>query len=581
MKKILKTIIYGQMLLGSAVFADHWCSSGHSDYNKLSKSSGCVKNPIVFVHGITSDMRDIGGGTVDPNDVGYVRNSGNVGKVIAQSVADLYNAQYDTFDEINNNGMEFFTTPHKDDLIPDQAAALHQRLKEILAEYYPDWETNAERKVDLIAHSQGGIVSRYLVKNFTDVTLKNPVNHINHIVTLNTPHLGSEWAGVEGGDLSKTHYFINTISEAVLSSANQVGWVNSFMNIFGAGFLDEDGESAITRIISESDQWRVGGSFMTALGGHPVRPRDGKEIAFTTFGSVHAGVGRDLLLDLEGMDYAAYPWDKCLVGGREDLDDPDKCLFAELAFAIDAYDYPGDAYGDLNAVEKKYNTDGAWATQSDMVSSLNSQHGVGLFTEASNAYRRIKIEGAEFATLNYGSKSYSRIPHGNSSAWSNLLGPNYAGNYVADYIGYGDIPSTWDEPSYVKSLDISSLTRIDINDLHCRSIYETTAVEGEAVKCMLQGIDVPLLSIDVAGVSKVSLKWKVQGYTGPHIKVLIDGIETERTYSTVYEGVEIELFGNTTVEIVGTALSGADYYLDDLKMEYNIVPTIIVPLLLN
>ncbi len=74
---------------------------------------------------------------------------------------------------------------------------LVHRIKSVLKEYYgPNWKNNPEAKVVLISHSQGGLAIREALKE--DPSL---IPHIQKIITLNTPHLGTIIANLGMRDL--------------------------------------------------------------------------------------------------------------------------------------------------------------------------------------------------------------------------------------------------------------------------------------------------------------------------------------------------------------------------------------------
>jgi hypothetical protein len=56
------------------------------------------------------------------------------------------------------------------------------------------WQNSVDKKIVLVCHSQGGLIARNLFREYTSTSLTNPVNHIAKIVTIGTPHKGSEWA---------------------------------------------------------------------------------------------------------------------------------------------------------------------------------------------------------------------------------------------------------------------------------------------------------------------------------------------------------------------------------------------------
>lgn len=88
-----------------------------------------------------------------------------------------------------------------------QAFQLYQRLVEVLDKEFPDWRTNPSAKVDLVAHSQGGLLVREMIGNLgraqlPDGTnmptgLAHPAAHIRKFVDLNTPHFGSTFGARE------------------------------------------------------------------------------------------------------------------------------------------------------------------------------------------------------------------------------------------------------------------------------------------------------------------------------------------------------------------------------------------------
>ncbi len=124
--------------------------------------------------------------------------------------------------EINHNGLEFYTSVNPDNHQPapfawidktspdiltksnnireeNQPSQLYRRMTEVLDEYYSDWKVNPDRVIDLVCHSQGGLVVRGVIMYNRSTSLENPVNHIRSIVTLDTPHLGTAIASDKSG----------------------------------------------------------------------------------------------------------------------------------------------------------------------------------------------------------------------------------------------------------------------------------------------------------------------------------------------------------------------------------------------
>lgn len=74
-----------------------------------------------------------------------------------------------------------------------QPNQLHDRMIEVMDNFYGKgtWEDDPTALIDLIGFSQGGTTIRNTVHFFRATDLSNPVNHINRIITANTPHFGS------------------------------------------------------------------------------------------------------------------------------------------------------------------------------------------------------------------------------------------------------------------------------------------------------------------------------------------------------------------------------------------------------
>lgn len=88
-----------------------------------------------------------------------------------------------------------------------QALQLYHRMIEVLDAHYGAglWQTSPEAKIDLVAHSQGGLLVRDMLAHANDATLPDgitpmpqglahPGAHIRKFVALNSPHFGSALA---------------------------------------------------------------------------------------------------------------------------------------------------------------------------------------------------------------------------------------------------------------------------------------------------------------------------------------------------------------------------------------------------
>ena len=77
----------------------------------------------------------------------------------------------------------------------DQTQQLYECISEVLQMHYGDsWKADPAKKVILIGHSQGGLISRNAYRRFSSSLLSNPLNHVEKIITIGTPHIGSPFA---------------------------------------------------------------------------------------------------------------------------------------------------------------------------------------------------------------------------------------------------------------------------------------------------------------------------------------------------------------------------------------------------
>ncbi len=130
---------------------------------------------------------------------------------------------------INHNGLEFYNATHEYDQswssnskyelfqFADinysfknefgsqefgQGKMIFNRMSDVLTEYYGEaWKSDANLTLDIVAHSQGGLIIREAIRANRDQSISNPVNHIKSIVTFNTPHLGTAIATDNSGVL--------------------------------------------------------------------------------------------------------------------------------------------------------------------------------------------------------------------------------------------------------------------------------------------------------------------------------------------------------------------------------------------
>ena len=98
---------------------------------------------------------------------------------------------------------------HPTDTIDKQEPQIDQlkrRLSEVLDSHYGEkWKTNKNLKVDLVGHSQGGLLAKELFRSSGEASVLNPIAHVNRVITLNTPFNGSALA-TSPGKMEVGHY---------------------------------------------------------------------------------------------------------------------------------------------------------------------------------------------------------------------------------------------------------------------------------------------------------------------------------------------------------------------------------------
>ena len=180
-----------------------------------------LDHPILFVHGIASSSITWGAIACNPDRTECNDGDGNVlgGKTtvlrydtestiekfakhfrLATEVVITPDGNIDQNAGINHNFLEVFNAGDGtgNELISPSGGLADQllnRISDVLTEYYGNlWFTDATAKLTLIAHSKGGIVIRQMIRVNREPGLDNPVNHIDKVITIGTPHNGSEWA---------------------------------------------------------------------------------------------------------------------------------------------------------------------------------------------------------------------------------------------------------------------------------------------------------------------------------------------------------------------------------------------------
>lgn len=186
----------------------------------LPSSNKKLGRPVVFVPGHNSSFISFGAkplGKAEATNSDFL--NGKVSGYEQGSLPDVMarDQKLDVSKKgINSNGLYFFTAPYrksgksyvqvlphwKDDNAKQSISfALYKYLEKVLGAHYGNsWKTDPSKQVDLVAHSQGGLVIREMLRGLRANAKHypsgkaNPANHIRRVITVNTPHFGSELA---------------------------------------------------------------------------------------------------------------------------------------------------------------------------------------------------------------------------------------------------------------------------------------------------------------------------------------------------------------------------------------------------
>ena len=368
-------------------------------------NTGLLPRPILFVHGFTGDMYDFGSRIhseqYPEKSVGY--DPGSVSETIAHYYGVYYtNATEDESEIIkqNSNGLEYFATDNRNaDDLEYQAEQLYNRVKQVLEEYYGSgWRNNSKASIDLIGMSQGGLTIRQMLTLDSDEGLANPINHINHILTVNTPHYGTEWAGRADGKpetVTKEFKAIRTVIHNVIEStalSNEL-----YEAITGEGFLELAKAQRVDLFIKEKNRYKIGSSFLRNLGSNPKMPRNDSPISFTTF----FGTANGALYEWYYARYDHSTTDEVKTNCTNYGINPNKKNL--LACYVIAFE---GTLGDENA----------WMLSGDFVSSVYSMKGDDVFDYDKPSIKAIELLGTNF--------------HGNVDEIPTVIGGNYRGQEI-------------------------------------------------------------------------------------------------------------------------------------------------------
>jgi len=203
--------------------------------HKYMGTPGKLPRPVLLIHGLDYSYNVWGVESYTYKDkenlskfkAGEVKkyNNGSLPDMLARS-NNLYTEKNSTVIDgvkydINSNGIYFFQAPgkevngdwedakphwKKDDKDNSQSRALYEKIDFVMNDFYYkklgiEWWLSDKYQIDLVGHSQGGLVIREMLRGLRGKDagsfpqgIKNPANHINRVITVNTPHFGSALA---------------------------------------------------------------------------------------------------------------------------------------------------------------------------------------------------------------------------------------------------------------------------------------------------------------------------------------------------------------------------------------------------
>ncbi|MDR2999967.1 MAG: hypothetical protein LBU89_01775 [Fibromonadaceae bacterium] len=204
---------------------------------------GKLPRPVLLVHGLGGNYGQWGVKTYDKIKNrsefknGQVQKNGYENGSLPDLLARSNNLNTADSASINSNGIYFFQAadisfPHWSispsdtsllsslNLPPESAALLqmnmnvplpspisqsrdlYNKIASVMDDFYQkqniDWRSSNAYQIDLVGHSQGGLVIREMLRGLRDnpgsvieTGVANAANHINRVITVNTPHFGS------------------------------------------------------------------------------------------------------------------------------------------------------------------------------------------------------------------------------------------------------------------------------------------------------------------------------------------------------------------------------------------------------
>lgn len=294
---------------------------------------------------------------------------------------------------ITNNGLYFYNSvdtfgylapfaPLGWDCTADgcgQTKQLYDKLVSSLNSFYGqgNWENNPNAKITLVAHSQGGLISRNLYRYATGTGLGNAVNHIVKIVTIGTPNTGSQWAKP-----SPTVEPLRRIKKDVLNVHSTfdsyLWWLELFLG---------DVDAHLGGVLKGSSELDGSGQFIQQLNaaGYPINRYTGKKVPIIALFSRVEGLGTMIMQHANAVaiayqiehpvEIASYStaegWDMELVpNSKSDVQTLLNLFNLGSSIGVDV------ALKEYNPILSQFET--YWTPFSDMVVETSSQRMDGL-----------------------------------------------------------------------------------------------------------------------------------------------------------------------------------------------------------
>jgi hypothetical protein len=309
---------------------------------------GKLSRPVLLVHGLRDNYGEWGVVTSGKGSYEFKNGEamgykiGSLPDMLARSnnlnsTDSAFTESNDVEFSINNNGIYFFqaeenSVPHwkKDDSL-SQSWMLYKKIEKVMDDFYKNgqcegWRDIGPCKIDLVAHSQGGLAIREMLRGLLEKKEtfpqenSNAANHINRIITVNTPHLGSALMAPYGSAVLQNYKGLIPVIKNIESKEKRellnimhLEANNPAMSIvsgtagFAGGFYD--GANLILKSAnanSEAGFWEYTAAFFVGILGATVSMVRGTEISVNMTGPYFGPYGIDIVAEQLFSDKTVY-----------------------------------------------------------------------------------------------------------------------------------------------------------------------------------------------------------------------------------------------------------------------------------